>query len=231
MIPECDEVKGGTTRQEKLNELIRNQPWNHLDREMPSPAVFTREVNRVLAPLAVEDWVRNYLDDVIVWAPDFPPTLLQRLTRVFERFEEMGIKLNLSKCQFGHKQVKFLGHVVSERGIEPDPENVQALTDCKPPTNVKQVRQFLGMCGFYRKHVPEFAKVAYPLTELTKQTVDFAWSNECQEAFQKLKQALASYPVLVKADIYKPFELHSDASNFCVGASLNQIQEDGSLRP
>ncbi len=86
-------------------------------------------------------------------------TLTQRLDLLFECFSSHGVKLNLSKCAFGQKQVKFLGHIVSEEGCRPDPSNVEAIKTMKPPTNVKEVRRFLGMCGFYRKHVPQFAKI------------------------------------------------------------------------
>ncbi len=91
-----------------------------------------------------------------------------RLDLLFECFSNHGVKFNLSKCVFGQKQVKILGHIVSEEGRRPDPSNVEAVKTMKPPTTVKEVRRFLGMCGFYRKHVPQFAKIAAALTNLTR---------------------------------------------------------------
>ncbi len=110
--------------------------------------------------------------DVILFAPDFGP-LLSRLGTLFNHLSQGGIKLNLSKCAIGKKEVKFLGHIVSEAGCPPDPENVKAVQNMKPPTNTKGVRSFLGMCGFYRKHIPSFAKIAAPLTNLTLKNVEF----------------------------------------------------------
>ncbi len=100
----------------------------------------------------------------------------------------------------------------------------------KPPTSVKEVRRFLGMCGFYRKHVPSFAQIAAPLTNLTRNTAEFVWTDKCQEAFQELKSKLVKAHVLVRADIAKPFVLTTDASDTHVGGVLSQAQPDGSDR-
>ncbi|XP_042242136.1 uncharacterized mitochondrial protein AtMg00860-like, partial [Homarus americanus] len=130
-------------------------------------------------------------------------TGIQPLPRLDELVEKAAgnkyyatLDLKDAYYQFGQRQVKFLGHIVLEKGIEPDPENVEAVTECKTPTNVKQIRQFLGMCGFYRKHVSNFAKITYPITELTKKQTAFAWTDECQAVFETLKRTLASFPVL-----------------------------------
>ncbi|XP_042204328.1 uncharacterized protein LOC121854006 [Homarus americanus] len=140
---------------EKAKDVIKGMITDMHDRHIiePSTAVWLFPIVLVTKPNGSKrmcldfravnqpkNWVRNYLDDVIVWANDFT-TLVDRLARVFDRFVEMGIKLNLLKCQSGQQQVRFLEHVMSERGIEPDPENVRAVSECKPkpPINVKQV--------------------------------------------------------------------------------------------
>ena len=195
-----------------------------------SPAIFSRQMASLLTPLMKEGWVRNYLDDIILWAPDFP-TMLQRLDKVFSCLVDGGVKLNLSKCTFAEAEVKFLGHRVSKNGCKPDPANVEAVNKMKPPQTVKEVRGFLGMCGFYRRHIPDFAKVAAPLTNLTRSKVEFHWSPECESAFQQLKSLLTQAPVLVRADITQPFIVTTDASNTHVGAVLSQIQTDSSNKP
>ena len=195
-----------------------------------SPAIFSRQITTVLAPLLREGWVKNYLDDIILWAPDFP-IMLQRINKLFECLQSNGVKLNLSKCTFGEAEVKFLGHLVSEQGCKPDPKNVEAVQKMHPPKTVKEVRSYLGMCGFYRKHIPEFAKIAVPLYNLTKKNVDFIWTKECQTSFEALKTSLIQAPVLVRADVTKPFIVTTDASQTHVGGVLSQIQEDGSDRP
>ncbi len=169
-----------------------------------SPAIFSRHMAQVLSPLIKQGSVKNHLDDVILFATDFE-TLLKRLDTLFEHLSRSGIKLNLSKCSFGQREVKFWGHIVSEAGCRPDPTNVKAVTDMKTPTTVKGVPRFLGMCGFYRKHMPKFAKVAAPLTNLTRKNVEFQWTENCQEAFERLKERLTVAPVLIRADINRPF--------------------------
>ena len=106
-----------------------------------------------------EGWVKNYLDDIILWAEDFDQ-LMERLRRLFGLLEEKGVKLNLTKCDFVKQEVKFLGHRVSKKGSTPDPKNLEAISQQKPPKNVKEVRRFIGMCGFYRKFVPSFSQIS-----------------------------------------------------------------------
>ena len=195
-----------------------------------SPAIFTRAINQVIAPLAEQGFVRNYLDDVIVYASSYEE-LLEHLSKVFHRFEIMGVKLNIAKCKFAHRSVKFLGHIVSEKGVEPDPENVEGILQVPPPKNLKEVRRFLGMTGFYRKAIEKYAAIASPLTHLTRKDVDFEWSEKCQEAFEELKLKLATAPVLCKVDFNLEFELHTDASGVAAGAALHQRHPDGTLRP
>ena len=113
----------------------------------------------------------------------------------------------------------------------PDPKNVEAVSKMKAPTTVKEVRRFLGMCGFYRRHVPSFAKVAAPLTNLTRARSDFRWTEACQSAFETLKACLVSAPVLVKARVNEPFIVTTDASNTHVGGVLSQVQADGANKP
>ena len=97
-----------------------------------SPAIFSRQMASILTPMLKEGWIRNYLDDVILWAPDFP-TMLNRVERTLQVFQENGVKLNLTKCKFGEAEVKFLGHVVSKEGSRPDPKNVEAIQNVHPP--------------------------------------------------------------------------------------------------
>ena len=113
----------------------------------------------------------------------------------------------------------------------PNPGRVRAVCDFPVPTSVKGVRQFLGMASYYRRFIPEFAKIASLLHALTRQTVPFFWSLACQGAFQKLKDLLVSPPVLVYPNFDKSFVMHMDASIEGLGAVLEQEQEDGKLHP
>ncbi len=137
-----------------------------------SPAIFSRRMASLLALLLRKGWVKNYLDDLIIFAPTFQE-LLTRIRELFTLLTSNGVKLNLSKCTFGLKEVTFLGHRISAEGSQPDPKNTEAVMKMKPPTNVREVRRFLGMCGFYRKHVPSFAKVGTSLKDLTRSNTVF----------------------------------------------------------
>ena len=195
-----------------------------------SPAVFSRIIGQVLAPLIKLGWVKSYLDDIVVYGPSYA-ALLKRLNELFTVLAKNGVKLNLKKCQFGQKEVHYLGHIISEEGCKPSPDNVRAVEAMKPPKNVKEVRRFLGMTGFYRKHVENYAKIAVPLTNLLKGKEHFRWTEECQQSFESLKVALTTAPVLAKAQITKQFELHTDASKDHIGAVLMQRDEAQNLRP
>ncbi len=190
------------------------------------PAIFTRHMATLLSPLLKEGWIKNYLDDLIIWAPDLS-SLTQRLRKTFTLLKENGVQLNLSKCEIAKNEVTFLGYRVSREGSQPDPKNIEAVLEMKPPTKVKEVRRFLGMTGFYRKRIHNYAKIATPLTSLTRITQTFKWTDQCQTAFETLKEYLSKAPVLVRAQPHQPFILTTDASNTHVGSVLSQTQNDG----
>ncbi len=195
-----------------------------------SPAIFSRHMANLLSPLLKDGWIKNYLDDLIIWAPDFA-TLTSRLRQVFALLSENGVKLNLSKCDLGKREVTFLGYEISKEGSRPNPKNVEAILEMNPPTKVKEVRRFLGMAGFYRRHVKNFAKIAAPLTNLTRVKEKINWNEQSQTAFETLKECLASAPVLARAQTDQPFIITTDASNTHVGGVLSQIQPEGSTKP
>ena len=136
----------------------------------------------------------------------------------------------LKKCQFGQEEIKFLGHIISKEGCKPCPDNISAIKEMKAATNVKETRLFLGMCGFYRKHIQNFAKIAVPLTNLLKEKEPFVWTSECQSSFEHLKQLLITTPVLIKAQMTELFHLFTDASLDHVGGVLMQ-ESDGMMKP
>lgn len=115
-----------------------------------------------------------------------------------------------------------MGHLVSVRGIEVDRAKVEVIAKLPPPTNVKGIRSFLGHTRFYRRFIKDFSKIAKPLTNLLNQDVVFNFDDQCKEAFNKLKEALISAPIVQPPDWSLPFELMCDASNFAVGAVLGQ---------
>ena len=141
------------------------------------------------------------------------------------------MKLHPDKCEFASPKVHYLGHVITAEGILPNPDKVKAVKDFRNPTNVKEVPEFLGLAGHYRRFVPNFARVAGPLHSLTKQEVPFHWTGECQQSFDCLKRLLSEPPVLAYPDFTRPFTLHTDANGKGLGAMLEQENEEGVNHP
>ena len=194
-----------------------------------APAYFQRLVHEVLKGIT---FAFGYLDDILIFSPD-NKTHLEHLEVVFQRLREADLKLKASKCNFFKKHIQYLGHLVSGEGIEPLPEKLEAVRKMPPPTTPKEVRQFLGLVGYYRKFVPKFADIARPLTNLTKLDVPCEWTNRCQEAFEFLKQMLLKEPILKYPDPSKPYTLFTDASKFAWACVLTQEYEhefDGKKR-
>jgi transposase InsO family protein len=182
-----------------------------------------------------------YLDDLIIFSKTYEEHL-ERLEMVFERLRQHNLKLSPKKCSFIKRRVKYVGHIVSENGVEADPDKIDKVVNWPTPTSPEDVRKFLGFAGYYRKYVKDFAKISKPLSELMpvhshskagkrKQSDPLVWNwgIEQEEAFVKLKELLGSPPILGFADYATPFELHTDASQRGLGAVLYQKQ-GGKLR-
>ena len=194
-----------------------------------APAYFQRLIHEVLKGIT---FAFGYLDDILIFSPD-NKTHLEHLEIVFQRLREADLKLKASKCNFFKKHIQYLGHLVSGEGIEPLPEKLEAVRKMPPPTTPKEVRQFLGLVGYYRKFVPKFADIARPLTNLTKLDIPYEWTARCQEAFEFLKEMLLKEPVLKYPDPSKPYTLFTDASKFAWACVLTQEYEhefDGKKR-
>jgi len=195
-----------------------------------APSIFQQLMHRVLQslnPAEGPDFVSVYIDDVLVFFPTLEDHL-QHLQLVIERLYEVGLKLQPSKCHFIRKEVEYLGHLVTPTGLKTNPRLVEAVKAFPTPNRAKGVRQFLGLASYYRKFIPQFAKVAQPLHNLTCDQVVFSWDNSCENAFNTLKQKLinSAYPSFTR-----PFVLETDACLEGLGAALSQPQEDGLLHP
>ena len=198
-----------------------------------APAVFQRLMQQVLAGLNPEDgneFVTACIDDILV----FSPTLrehLEHLQKVIDRLREASLKLNPKKCKFVREEVVYLGHVITAGGLKPNPRLTDTVQKFPEPQNLQDVRRFLGMSSYYRRFIPNFAKVAQPLHQLTAKNVPFNWTAECEAAFLSLKTRLVTPPVLAYPSFTKDFTLETDASIQGLGAVLSQVQEDGKLHP
>ena len=132
------------------------------------------------------------------------------------------MKLNRDKCNFFKSHIQYLGHLISGEGIKPLPEKLESIKEMPPPTTPKEVKQFLGLIGYYRKFVPRFVDIARPLTNLTQLDQPFEWTDKCQTSFELLKEALIKEPILRFPDPNKPYILYTDASKYAWSCVLTQ---------
>ena len=192
-----------------------------------APAVFQELMNIVLQEC--EHFAIAYLDDVLIFSKT-PQEHLRHIQIVFRKIREHGLRLKLKKCSFFQPETEYLGFIISDQGVKPDPKKVQAIRTLPAPTSVREIRGFIGMCSYYRRFIPNFSKIAEPLVALTKKYARFKWSEECQTAFDFLKDSLTVVPLLTYPDTNKPYVLYTDASDSCIGACLTQ-ETDGEEKP
>ena len=158
---------------------------------------------------------------------------LERLKAVFQKLEKAGLKLKPSKCELFGRQLAYLGHVISAKGVATDEGKIEAIKNWPTPTTVMEVQSFLGFMGYYCKFIPKFAQVAWPLHKLTseenvgKKKAAIKWASRCKQAFDDLKALHTTAPILVYTNFSKPFKLHTDACGMGLEAVLYQTREDG----
>lgn len=186
-----------------------------------SPGTFQRVMTHVLRGLEW-DICLVYIDDLIIFSRSFDEHLLH-LEQVFKRLREANLRLKPSKCHFVKPEVEYLGHVVSADGLKPNPAKIRSVKEFPVPTNTTGVKAFLGLCNYYRRFIKGFAQIASPINKITSKNVKFEWTPECQKAFETLKGALVSAPVLSYPDFELPFQLYVDASQTGIGLTLGQI--------
>lgn len=191
-------------------------------------AVLSRLLDRVLGDLKF-DCVYNYLDDLVIYSKSFEDHL-QHLRLVLDRLGLAGLTVRPSKISLCKRAISFLGHIVSERGVEIDQERTRAIREFPPPRDKQGIARFIGMCNYFRKFVPQFAELAAPLNRLRGKDVEFCWGEEQQNAFQALRTAIANPPVLAIPDFKRQFIVQTDASRGGVAAVLLQ-EQDGERRP
>ncbi|XP_071490828.1 uncharacterized protein [Diadema antillarum] len=153
------------------------------------------------------------------------------LRELFRRLSHAELVVNLAKCEFGKACVTYLGHKVGRGSVAPRDAKVRAIVDFPVPSSKRELQRLLGMCGFYRRFVPNFSHLVVPLTDLLKKGTTFQWSASCQDAFQKLKVVLMNDPVLIAPNFERSFQLATDASDRGVGAVLLQDDDNGHSKP
>ena len=183
-----------------------------------SPAYFQRLVNKVLSGLT---FAFGYLDDILVFSPNME-THLEHLRSLFVKLREADLKLKEVKCNFLKKHIQYLGHIISGKGITLLPEKLESIHKILPPKTPKEVKQFLGLIGYYHKFVPRFSDLACPLNALTRKNIAFGWTPVCQESFEMLETSLITEPILTYPDPSLPYVLFTDASKYAWACFLMQ---------
>ena len=195
---------------------------------MNAGATYSRMMRILLDKLPNVD---NYMDDVLIHNETWKAHI-SCLRAVFQRVLNAGLTIKPSKCYIGHSAVSFVGHKIIQGKLQTRQELIEKIAKASLPENIKQIRSFLGLCGYYRKFVPQYADISAPLVNLTKkgQSKTIVWTVDAKRAFEKLKEALCCAPVLQLPDLQLPFVLRTDASNTAMGAVLLQ-EYNGMLFP
>lgn len=195
-----------------------------------SPSTFTRLALAITADLISEGSSCIYVDDWLLSSKCFEQHL-QLLRTVFTRLRFAGIKYRFTKSYFCQREITYLGHVISQKGIAVSPHNTEKIREFPTPKDRTGVRRLLGLFEFYRTYIKNFSKIAAPLIALTKETNPFVWSPDCEEAATILKQKICSAPILAFPNFKQQFVLTTDASAIALGAVLSQEGEDGKMHP
>lgn len=192
-------------------------------------ATFQRMINRLL--FRHQAYASAYLDDIAIFSSSWEEHL-EHVDVVLQLLKQAGLKASVEKCQVAQAHIKYLGHVVGSGSHGPDPDKLTAIEGLAAP-RTKELRSVLGLMGYYRKYVRDFAEVATPLTALTRRGVPnpIPWPSEAEEAFQKLKSALCGAVALCTPEPNQPYWLFTDASATAAGACLAQMRGDGVEKP
>lgn len=182
-----------------------------------APATFQATMNQLLQ-LLLRKFVIVFFDDILVYKVSWE-LHIELLATVFQLLWQHCFYVLESKCAFGLEELMYLGHIISPQEIRPDPDKVEVVLGWPHPTTVKQTQAFLGLTGYYRKFVAQYAQIAMPLTDLLRKD-GFNWTPEATEAFKKLKLVLITTPVLVFPNFDLPFVVETDACEVSIGAVL-----------
>ncbi|KAL5553429.1 hypothetical protein UlMin_040830 [Ulmus minor] len=188
-----------------------------------APAAFMDLMNRIFREY-LDKFVIVFIDDILIYSKS-QKEHEQHLRVVLQTLKQHQLYAKFSKCEFWLSSVQFLGHVVSKDGISVDASKIEAVSKWPAPTNVTEIRSFLGLAGYYRRFVEGFSSLSAPLTGLTKKNKKFEWTERCERNFQELKRRLTSAPILIVPSEDEEFTIYCDASKMGLGAVLMQTDK------
>jgi hypothetical protein len=188
-----------------------------------APAFFMNLMNKVFME-ELDKFVVVFIDDILIYSKSREDHE-HHLRIVLGRLRAHQLYAKLSKCELWLEKIAFLVHILIAEGIEVDPSKVEAVSKWKQPSNVSEVRIFLGMAGYYRRFIKGFSSIARPMTEILKKDNKFVWTPKCEESFQIIKKKLTTAPVLTLPDIHQSFVIFCDASRQGLGCVLMQNEK------
>ena len=192
-----------------------------------APAIFQSVMDRILTGLPN---VMCRIDDILITGPD-NQTHLSTLREVFRRLDEHNIQLREDKCSFLSDNVIYMGHMIDENGLHTTDEKINAVANAPSPTNVSELRSYLGLINYYGSFLENLSTVLHPLHELLKKGTKWSWTQECENAFKKSKKLVIKSDLLVHYDLKKPLRLACDASSYGLGCVISHVMSDGTERP
>jgi transposase InsO family protein len=195
-----------------------------------APAYFQRFMNNKFMDM-LDRFVSIYLDDILIYS-DTREEHVEHIEQVLRRLRDVGLHADIKKSEFLLREVKYLGLIITQHGIKMDPEKIQTIREWEKPKsgNLQQVRRFLGFCNYYRKFIRGFSKIARPLNNLLKKGAE-PWDEACDEAFERLKQAMIAEPVLMHFRVGEDIYVECDSSDTVTGGVMSQKGDDGELHP
>ncbi|GJX30750.1 putative reverse transcriptase domain-containing protein [Tanacetum coccineum] len=216
-------------REEDISKTAFRTRYGHYEFQvMPfgltnAPAVFMDLMNRVCKPY-LDKFVIVFIDDILIYSKN-KKEHEEHLKQILELLKKEELYAKFSKCEFWIPKVQFLGHVIDSEGIHVDPAKIESIKDWTSPKSPTEIRQFLGLAGYYRRFIEGFSKIAKPMTKLTQKKIKFEWGDKQEAAFQLLKQKLCSAPILALPEGSEDFIAYCDASKKGLGAVLMQREK------
>jgi hypothetical protein len=192
-------------------------------------ASFQRWMNEILSEY-LDVFSIAYLDDILIYSDNLKQHR-EHVRLILQRVEDAGLTLKASKCEFHTNKTEYLGYIISTTGLQMDSSKIQAIAEWKEPTNVKGVQSFLGFANFYRRFIKDYSKITAPLSRLTRKDTPWKWDDKAQQAFEALKAAMTSDPILKHFDPTKPLTIETDASDYAIGAVCSQPDDANVLHP
>ena len=194
-----------------------------------APSSFQHFINDTLQGY-LDIFATAYIDDILVYSNSLSEHK-KHVKLILDRIRDAGLQLDIAKSEFHVQEVTFLGLLVGKDGIRMDPKKIEAVQDWAVPQSVKDIQSFIGFANFYRRFIKDFSKVTWPMIDLTRKNTHFLWSAECNSAFEQLKNAFVTAPILMKFDPDKQIVVETDASDYVTGGVMSQYDDTNTLRP